>query len=72
MYILGFYYNNQVQTNSEDKDEMLQYVAFYQGLHYLLRSNIFIIVSKQISFLFLVSWGGKLEAHATLVFIANV
>ena len=32
-----FSYNNQIQTNGEDQDKMLQCVAFNQGLHYLLR-----------------------------------
>ena len=33
--MLRFCYNNQIQTNCEDQDKMLQYVAFYLGLHYL-------------------------------------
>ena len=41
MFILRFCYNNQIKTNSEDQDKMLQYVAFNQGL-----------LSTQISFFF--------------------
>ena len=52
MYILRSCYNNKIQTNIEDQDKMLQYVAFYQGLHYLLRLNILIIVSNQTSYYF--------------------
>ena len=43
--------NNHIQTNSEDHDKRLEYVAFYQGLHYLLSKNILIIVSNQTSYL---------------------
>ena len=64
--ILRFCYNNQIQTNIKDQDKMLQYVAFYQGLHYLLRSNILIIVSNQTSYYyFLISFGCKLVVHET-------
>ena len=44
--MLRLSYNNQIQTNCEDQDKMLQCVAFYQGLYYLAEVSLRVHVHK--------------------------
>ena len=37
-------------ANSEDQDEMPHYVAFHQGLHYLLRQKRSLLKERQFLF----------------------